>query len=81
MWLRPVSLIADVRELPDLQQHEDSVINTVTIEGHHAGQPNVNGAEHADHWNTMVLDGLAATERVNVIRRILRSLRKRIDHD
>ena len=61
---------ADVRELPDLQQHEDSVINTVTIEGTTLGsiRSTVRNTRPLDYD---VLVGLAATERVNVIRRIL----------
>ena len=63
---------ADVRELPDLQQHEDSVINSVTIEGTTLGsiRSTVRNTRPLEY---MVLDGLAATERVNVIRRILRA--------
>ena len=61
---------ADVRELPDLQQHEDSVINTVTIEGTTLGSLS-STVRNQRPLEYMVLDGLAATERVNVIRRIL----------
>ena len=61
---------ADVRELPDLQQHEDSVINTVTIEGTTLGSIG-STVRNSRPLEYMVLDGLAATERVNVIRRIL----------
>ena len=63
---------ADVRELPDLQQHEDSVINTVTIEGTTLGSLS-STVRNTRPLEYMVLDGLAATERVNVIRRILRA--------
>ena len=62
----------DVREMPDLVQHEDSVINSVTVEGTTLGSLNstVRNTKPLDY---RVLDGLAASERVNVIRRILRA--------
>ena len=63
---------ADVRDLPDLQQHEDSVINTVTIEGTTLGSLS-STVRNSRPLEYDVLDGLAATERVNVIRRILRA--------
>ena len=63
---------ADVRELPDLQQHEDSVINTVTIEGTTLGSI-ASTVRNRRPLEYDVLDGLAAVERVNVIRRILRA--------
>ena len=71
---------ADVRELPDLQQHEDSVINTVTIEGTTLGSLIVDGAEHATTGIHGTWTGWQATERVNVIRRILTGVPEWIDY-
>ena len=62
----------DVIGQAKVKQHEDSVINTVTIEGTTLGSlsSTVRNRRPLDYD---VLDGLAATERVNVIRRILRA--------
>ena len=62
----------DVRNEPNLQQHEDSVINTVTIEGTTLGSLS-STVRNSRPLEYDVLGGLAATERVNVIRRILRA--------
>ena len=61
---------ADVRNLPVLKQHEDSVINSVTIEGTTIGSIS-SGVLNTRPLEYQVLDGLEATERVNVARRIL----------
>ena len=80
-----IRVIKDVADVPEyfftdqdvigqakVKQHEDSVINTVTIEGTTLGSVSstVRNRRPLDYD---VLDGLAATERVNVIRRILRA--------
>ena len=61
---------SDVRSRPVVRQHEDSVINTVTIEGTTLGSLS-STVRNRRPLEYDVLDGLAATERVNVIRRIL----------
>ena len=61
---------ADVRNRPVVRQHEDSVINTVTIEGTTLGSVR-STVRNSRPLEYDVLDGLAAAERVNVIRRIL----------
>ena len=63
---------SDVRGRPVVRQHEDSVINTVTIEGTTLGSLS-STVRNSRPLEYDVLDGLAATERVNVIRRILRA--------
>ena len=61
---------SDVRSRPVVRQHEDSVINTVTIEGTTLGSLS-STVRNSRPLEYDVLDGLAAAERVNVIRRIL----------
>ena len=63
---------SDVRSRPVVRQHEDSVINTVTIEGTTLGSLS-STVRNSRPLEYDVLDGLAAVERVNVIRRILRA--------
>ena len=62
----------DVRNRPVVRQHEDSVINTVTIAGTTLGSVNT-GIRNSRPLEYDVLDGLVPAERVNVIRRILRA--------
>ena len=61
-----------MRNEPNLEQHEDSVINTVTIEGTTLGSLS-STVRNRRPLEYDVLDGLADAERVNVIRRILRA--------
>ena len=63
---------SDVRSRPVVRQHEDSVINTVTIEGTTLGSLS-STVRNRRPLEYDVLDGLASAERVNVIRRILRA--------